>query len=160
MFGFGVVYFILVLYAVLKFFYNSHPIRSIILCVFYSISFGVYCLIFFGNPGLILLENSTVSLQNFFETEDIECKLENDTKKYPTMNPESALYCQVCKVHTNNEIRHCRNCDTCIKNIDHHCVAFGKCIAQKNLVLFKILLVVVVMSVVSLYAQGFEAIKT
>ena len=39
------------------------------------------------------------------------------------------------KFHAN-KIDHCSDCDVCIIDLDHHCIFFDGCIAQKNDCLF------------------------
>lgn len=46
-------------------------------------------------------------------------------------------FCEKCCVILKNSISHCRHCDICFENRDHHCAWFNRCIASKNLKIFR-----------------------
>ncbi|ELQ74757.1 DHHC-type Zn-finger protein [Trachipleistophora hominis] len=45
-------------------------------------------------------------------------------------------YCEKCLVIQRDFISHCRFCDVCLVNRDHHCAWFNKCIAENNFNVF------------------------
>ncbi|ELA47080.1 hypothetical protein VCUG_01441 [Vavraia culicis subsp. floridensis] len=45
-------------------------------------------------------------------------------------------YCEKCLVLQRDFITHCRFCDMCLVNRDHHCAWFNKCIAENNFNIF------------------------
>ncbi len=45
-------------------------------------------------------------------------------------------YCRICRIVRRKGTVHCRDCDVCITEYDHHCPWTGKCIGRGNLVLF------------------------
>lgn len=45
-------------------------------------------------------------------------------------------FCEKCYVIEQESISHCRYCDVCLINRDHHCAWFNKCIAYKNFNIF------------------------
>lgn len=38
---------------------------------------------------------------------------------------------------------HCKMCNTCIADFDHHCVFIGKCVGRKNYGRFKLFLLLI-----------------
>jgi hypothetical protein len=52
-------------------------------------------------------------------------------------------YCDICDIFQNRalSIRHCEDCNVCIRGHDHHCPWVGKCIGEYNFryVIFKLL---------------------
>ena len=48
--------------------------------------------------------------------------------------------CKHCLIFREKNIEHCEDCGLCMKNLDHHCIFTGKCIAENNLISFYVLL--------------------
>ena len=48
--------------------------------------------------------------------------------------------CDICNIIVpyEDEIKHCNECNICIKAIDHHCYWVGKCITKNNYIAFHI----------------------
>ncbi|KAK8809148.1 hypothetical protein WA171_001273 [Blastocystis sp. BT1] len=46
--------------------------------------------------------------------------------------------CRFCEIQRVKGTCHCSICNVCYRDLDHHCPWMGKCIAEKNLVLFYI----------------------
>lgn len=65
---------------------------------------------------------------------DVGNDLEEDT------SGRSSL-CKYCLIYKDKNIEHCEDCGLCMKNLDHHCIFTGKCIAQNNLFWFYSMLV-------------------
>ncbi|EGT60437.1 hypothetical protein CAEBREN_00371 [Caenorhabditis brenneri] len=41
-------------------------------------------------------------------------------------------FCTICEVRTFRETKHCKRCNFCIDDFDHHCVWLNNCIGGKN----------------------------
>lgn len=41
--------------------------------------------------------------------------------------------CGQCNVVQDATVKHCHDCDVCIRELDHHCPWMGKCIGKRNL---------------------------
>lgn len=50
------------------------------------------------------------------------------------------LFCNICKVVARKDVKteHCEDCGYCMEELDHHCPWSSKCIARRNVVIFKI----------------------
>ena len=66
---------------------------------------------------------------------------------------ESPTYCRSCRARREVGTYHCDYCDTCVREIDHHCNVVGNCIGARNKVYFHMMLVFALFSIV------FEAIN-
>ena len=87
----------------------------IILCALIS-----YIATALRDPGVVLGE----------DTDD----LEEDTTGHTSL-------CKHCLIFRASNIEHCDECGLCMRNLDHHCIFTGKCIAEKNLITFYLMLV-------------------
>ena len=86
--------------------------------LFYSLNILNYMYIFLINPGIPSHENFSKKVIKTIKKED---------RKYFEV-------CEICNIIVgyNDEIRHCNECNICMKKMDHHCVWTGKCIAKNN----------------------------
>lgn len=55
-----------------------------------------------------------------------------------TFAPEydKVLFCEFCESYCGMSSKHCRNCNRCVDNFDHHCMWFNNCVGQRNYRLF------------------------
>ena len=44
--------------------------------------------------------------------------------------------CLVCNSHVDNYVYHCESCDLCCEGFSHHCKWLGKCIGERNKILW------------------------
>ena len=50
-------------------------------------------------------------------------------------------YCETCNIFRGPLVSHCKKCDNCVENFDHHCPWLGNCIGKKNYFYFFIFLI-------------------
>ena len=50
-------------------------------------------------------------------------------------------YCQTCNIFRGPTVSHCKKCDNCVENFDHHCPWLGNCIGKNNYFYFFIFLI-------------------
>ena len=48
------------------------------------------------------------------------------------------IYCNICNIYylPEENIKHCKECNICVRNIDHHCQVVNRCITKRNLIIF------------------------
>ncbi len=91
-------------------------ILLVILLISFGFTFSMYTFMIFSNPGVIPQNNNP------------EYKIDKeDIHQYS---------CHKCLTLKAQKAVHCKFCDVCIDNYDHHCVWLGKCIGRKTIVQF------------------------
>ncbi|CAD8139064.1 unnamed protein product [Paramecium pentaurelia] len=100
---------------------------TFIVCVNQCWSYAWVALI---NPGVINYDKNN-SMDNRPRCSQ-QLNIENDSKTW---------YCSVCKLLQLHGTVHCRDCDLCIQEMDHHCPWTGKCIGKGNIKQFYYFLV-------------------
>lgn len=90
--------------------------------ILYSVSLGVVCISTFvcshsdpSDPTMIAYKNNR-HLPSYRIKEQL------------SLNLEELLYCEYCASYVQASSRHCRACDRCVLNFDHHCMWINNCI--------------------------------
>jgi len=81
-------------------------------------------------------------------------------KKLPcTLNglTVNMTFCDTCKLYRPPRAHHCRDCDCCILEFDHHCPWTGTCIGKRNYRYF--LLFIFMVQVCCIYNFSFSVIE-
>ncbi|KAL0920301.1 hypothetical protein M5K25_009426 [Dendrobium thyrsiflorum] len=68
-----------------------------------------------------------------------DCHNNLDTKQQQPTNDEG-LFCLLCNAKVGMLSKHCRSCDKCVDEFDHHCHWLNNCIGRKNYVTFLFLM--------------------
>ncbi|KAG5447812.1 putative ZDHHC-type palmitoyltransferase 5 [Clonorchis sinensis] len=123
-----------------------HSYFVFLLIVPFVISFLFLSLVF-SDPGYVIGDQQLIPFSSvdpgilyLVEKEALEI-----SKQLSDPNPELLhsqpyqlidLYCPHCKLHTlpsaTVRIKHCKLCERCINNMDHHCLFIMKCVSYTN----------------------------
>ena len=95
-----------------------------LLTIFYVLNFLNHMYLFLINPGI----------------PSADCFSKNAIKTIPKEDRKYFQVCEICNIIVDNidDVRHCTECNICIKQLDHHCYWTGKCIAKNNYFTFQI----------------------
>ena len=111
------------------FFFDSLPdpikIMGIIIFLLQSLS---YLIIFIMNPGIPPKE---LWIENYFKNRSNQ----NEIGSYKI--------CNICKIimRTNDNTKHCEECNMCIMGLEYHCSWISKCVSKKNKKIYYVFLV-------------------
>ena len=75
------------------------------------------------DPGVLKKGNLEFSKEEIKKMED---------EMFKTIRFYKERYCSTCKIMRPPKSSHCRECDHCVKNFDHHCVFVGNCVGARN----------------------------
>lgn len=75
------------------------------------------------DPGVLKKGNLEFSKEEIKKMED---------EMFKTIRFYKERYCSSCKIMRPPKSSHCRECDRCVKNFDHHCVFVGNCVGARN----------------------------
>ena len=105
-----IIYFCFLYYIIIIHFLKITKYNLIFLLLVFIGTFFAFLLIII-NPGIIINSNENI---------------------------KNSKYCNICKIYIpkGKSNYHCKKCNVCLINIDHHCEIFGKCITMKNLFYF------------------------
>ena len=99
------------------------PYMQYLLTIFYVMNFLNHMYLFLLNPGIPSPDSfSKIAIKN----------IQKEDRKYFKV-------CEICNIIVDNydDVRHCTECNICIKKLDHHCYWTGKCIAKNNYFTFQ-----------------------
>ncbi|CAI2299347.1 unnamed protein product [Caenorhabditis sp. 36 PRJEB53466] len=71
-------------------------------------------------------------------TDELKTKVKyNHYKRKPFVSGEGRhvivnSFCTICEVRTQKETKHCKLCNFCIDDFDHHCIWLNNCIGGRN----------------------------
>lgn len=93
----------------------------------------------------------TVLMNPGLPSRNLDTHAKSYINRVTTIDPQ--LYCSACNViHTKDvPTEHCTFCDYCIEGLDHHCPWSSKCIANRNLLAFKLFLGSTLVLLISLF---------
>ena len=106
------------------------------LIAFISLLFLLICI--FSDPGVLPKSNTNKNIEKDNKTVFMENK-----KMYYFIRGRKfkVRYCQTCNIFRGPSVSHCKKCDNCVENFDHHCPWLGNCIGKKNYFYFFIFLI-------------------
>ncbi|KAJ2759273.1 Palmitoyltransferase zdhhc14, partial [Coemansia nantahalensis] len=66
-------------------------------------------------------------------------------------------YCNTCRIYRPPRASHCRICDNCVENSDHHCVWLNACVGRRNYRYFYSFLLS--LTLLALYIMAFSLVR-
>ena len=92
----------------------------------------------FTDPGVLPKSNNN----KYFEKDFKSVFFENKKMYYFIRGRKFKVrYCQTCNIFRGPAVSHCKKCDNCVENFDHHCPWLGNCIGKNNYFYFFIFLI-------------------
>ena len=101
---------------------------------FGSLLFLIICI--FSDPG-VLPKNIKLSEQDLKTI----CFLKRKKYYFIRGRKFKVKFCSTCHIFRGPGISHCKKCDNCVENFDHHCPWMGNCIGKNNYFNFFIFLI-------------------
>lgn len=100
-----------------------------------SLIFLLICI--FSDPGVL------PKITNKLTDEEIKSTCFIKKKKYYFIRGRKfkIKLCPTCHIFRGPGVSHCKKCDNCIENFDHHCPWLGNCIGKNNYFYFIIFLI-------------------
>jgi hypothetical protein len=82
---------------------------------------------------------------------------ERENKKYVLEISKKFDFCVICCSNINSNSKHCKECNRCVENFDHHCNWLNNCIGENNYRYFFTLLITVLLDLfysIGVYIYG------
>lgn len=73
------------------------------------------------------------------QTDNENAFADNDQAESQKLHIYKTRYCTTCLIYRPPLASHCKYCDHCVKNFDHHCEFINNCIGPRNKKQFLIL---------------------
>jgi len=70
------------------------------------------------------------------------------------LHPSRATYCSFCRTDVDKSSKHCKSCNRCCINFDHHCKWLNSCIGESNYLFFYWYLVSLMLAMSFVFAMG------
>ncbi|KAF9139400.1 Palmitoyltransferase zdhhc14 [Mortierella sp. GBA39] len=96
-----------------------------------------------GDPPLDPLREMDVTSASFYPPQSLPRLKEVQVGMYTVR----LKYCETCRIYRPPRCSHCRQCDNCVEDEDHHCIWLNNCIGRRNYRYFLIFV-----SIASIYA--------
>jgi palmitoyltransferase ZDHHC9/14/18 len=111
---------------------------------FGSLLYLLICI--FSDPGVLPKYNNKKIVEGDFNSTCFEKK-----KKYYFIRGRKfkVKLCSTCHIFRGPGVSHCKKCDNCVENFDHHCPWVGNCIGKNNYFYFFIFLILLNIFVLS-----------
>ncbi len=90
----------------------------------------------FSDTG-VLPKNTTLTEQDI----QMICFLKKKKYYFIRGRKFKVKFCSTCHFFRGPGISHCKKCDNCVENFDHHCPWLGNCIGKNNYFNFLIFLI-------------------
>ncbi|KAF9131377.1 Palmitoyltransferase zdhhc14 [Mortierella sp. 14UC] len=101
-----------------------------------------------GDPPLDPPRELDVTSASFYPPQSLPRQKEVQVGMYTVR----LKYCETCKIYRPPRCSHCRQCDNCVEDEDHHCIWLNNCIGRRNYRYF--LIFVSTASVYALYTSA------
>ncbi|KAG0375244.1 Palmitoyltransferase zdhhc14 [Mortierella sp. AD032] len=101
-----------------------------------------------GDPPLDPPRELDVTSASFYPPQSLPRQKEVQVGMYTVR----LKYCETCKIYRPPRCSHCRQCDNCVEDEDHHCIWLNNCIGRRNYRYF--LIFVSTASIYALYTSA------
>ena len=101
-----------------------------------SLSFLIICI--FSDPGVLPKNNNNEIPEEYIKS---SCFLKKKKYYFIRGRKFKVKLCSTCHIFRGIGVSHCKKCNNCIENFDHHCPWLGNCVGKNNYPYFLIFLV-------------------
>uniref|UniRef100_A0A0N5A549 Palmitoyltransferase n=1 Tax=Parastrongyloides trichosuri TaxID=131310 RepID=A0A0N5A549_PARTI len=135
-------------------YYNDSPsLLKIVMWILYGFFVYLILRIITTDPGIIPKDKFSDSLRRIVTEDSLLMSI-------ATYNKNSQNYCSVCHHNMPQKTIHCKRCNCCVVELDHHCKILGVCIGRRNYYLFVMMLfVLAILNFISMFISGSFILK-
>ncbi|CAF1001235.1 unnamed protein product [Brachionus calyciflorus] len=101
--------------------------------------FNIWCMI--SDPGEETLQKGKVAPQPIFDRQKHKHVIENQ-------------FCKICLIVVPLKTKHCRKCNKCVTDFDHHCIYLNNCIGGRNYKIFIMAIVSAFIGALAIFIIG------